>query len=1282
MKRFTLLAMSLMMALVVTAQNAGNDVTSQYFVNTDFETGTTDGWSYDDQGLAPSHNSTAAANGFQGTHFMEVWCRSYNEDTKEWGFLGDFDWYQEAELPNGYYGVKAMAHAIQQHDADFVPSGVYIYAGDQEIEVTSTTAAEYSVFVAVTNGKLRIGFRGRSPKANWVVCDDFRVIEYDGANENEAKVSWVKYEAQVVVEEIEPLLKKYLSKQLKDAVSANIASLKTASDGNTAEALWKKLEQQKGEVEECIEVYNRLNDKIGEALEYVEDGADELEEIAYAALEKYESGAYDAKGAEAEIEALGKAIYEYQQSVADGYTGFDVTEQFVKNPSVRTKALTEGWTITSSRSDMPAFGHECIEFFESNFTISQKLTGLPNGKYSVRVQGFYRDTWNDGPSRHEGGTEVLTAEVFANNNASLFTSLYVHTADEIGVDVNVKNGYVDGLQSAGLAFNTKNESTSRNYYDDNEVTAIVTNGELTIGVRNTSSLAGRWCIFRDFKLFYYGNFPYINYQGLTSRVREGFNTAIIPNAVKDELEKYMEEHESYEEEEAYSDEEVNAVIAELEAMWAEALLAADLLAELKTESNEINDLLSLGYPGKDALQAVLVELDAYLSETSTINTYANMKAMKAKVDEAVSDYLYSQEYSRENPLDLTSSFVPELSTTAPWTMKNEVGGWVDVNMRDAQPWIVDGVTINEGMNCLNAWAGEITSLDVFCDIVNLRDGVYSLSVDATTEEGTLNDQHAYMTTTFGTVESDPMSFGGFTGNLWETLTIEMVPVVGGKLRIGFASTGKGGSSGWFQINNFKLYYHGEATAEDMQDTWSRLEARTNEALEIMLPSERTELATAKDYAISLMEAGKFAEACVHLSSVLEKWDEAITATENFYAGYYEKLDTIRKNPGYKECEQTFGFADATLALADNFLAADTTTHSVFAALDDKLHAYANYASSLRDAEKLLKDETYQEEYKKYMTDSIITPQTDSLLYSLRGSDYCYKLRAVLDKAVALLKATSNINKEIEKGDVTFLINNPEVSFDEEGNLSGWLNGKDEVARTNKGEHYSGDKENTYLDAWGSQIAETFYQELTSIPDGTYRLKVAARTDGKYAYIFAATNADVKDASTLFVDVENNNAYRGQIWYDDSLAWVEDGCPEEDLEVNYPYFMARPSEVTIYGEGYGWSWHVIENIEVTNHYLAIGITSNKEFSGKDKKFTGSWFGADDWKLELVKINEVQSEYNPFGNLDIEIKPEDNAVEEIEVAAPVMQGIYDLFGRRVDTPAVSGIYIVNGKKVVIK
>ena len=63
-----------------------------------------------------------------------------------------------------------------------------------------------------------------------------------------------------------------------------------------------------------------------------------------------------------------------------------------------------------------------------------------------------------------------------------------------------------------------------------------------------------------------------------------------------------------------------------------------------------------------------------------------------------------------------------------------------------------------------------------------------------------------------------------------------------------------------------------------------------------------------------------------------------------------------------------------------------------------------------------------------------------------------------------------------------------------------------------------------------------------MPDGTYELTVATRTDGDNAYVFAAPQPLEADtaawtASTQWAMFKNYGAFRGEIWYADSLAWV-------------------------------------------------------------------------------------------------------------------------------------------------
>ena len=88
MKKFTLLAMSLMMALFVKAEY-GVDITEQ-LTNPDFEDGS-NGWSITGGNKIAA---TAANYGYNATNFMEEWVPS-NEN------IGDRNWSQTSDVPNG-----------------------------------------------------------------------------------------------------------------------------------------------------------------------------------------------------------------------------------------------------------------------------------------------------------------------------------------------------------------------------------------------------------------------------------------------------------------------------------------------------------------------------------------------------------------------------------------------------------------------------------------------------------------------------------------------------------------------------------------------------------------------------------------------------------------------------------------------------------------------------------------------------------------------------------------------------------------------------------------------------------------------------------------------------------------------------------------------------------------------------------------------------------------------------------------------------------------------------
>lgn len=90
----------------------------------------------------------------------------------------------------------------------------------------------------------------------------------------------------------------------------------------------------------------------------------------------------------------------------------------------------------------------------------------------------------------------------------------------------------------------------------------------------------------------------------------------------------------------------------------------------------------------------------------------------------------------------------------------------------------------------------------------------------------------------------------------------------------------------------------------------------------------------------------------------------------------------------------------------------------------------------------------------------------------------------------------------------------------------------------------------------------------------------------------------------------------------------------------------------------------KRIHANNHGSGNGSGSNIVYYGSGAGSASAWHIVDAGTTYL--------------DADLEI----NNVDIIEIEAPVIKGIYDLFGRRLENPSAPGIYIIDGVKRVIK
>ena len=146
-----------------------------------------------------------------------------------------------------------------------------------------------------------------------------------------------------------------------------------------------------------------------------------------------------------------------------------------------------GWSGTS----FTAASQGVAEHYNKTFDFYQELSGLPNGRYRVEVQSFYRaGNSSSAMAAHNAGNEKINALLYANKEESAVCSLY--DSDQY---TQSPYTYPDNVTQANAAFNTKDQ-----YHCS--VECLVTDGTLRLGIKSTNHINADWCCFDNFKLTY------------------------------------------------------------------------------------------------------------------------------------------------------------------------------------------------------------------------------------------------------------------------------------------------------------------------------------------------------------------------------------------------------------------------------------------------------------------------------------------------------------------------------------------------------------------------------------------------------------------------------------------------------------------------------------------------------------------------------------------------------------------------------------------------------------
>ena len=145
----------------------------------------------------------------------------------------------------------------------------------------------------------------------------------------------------------------------------------------------------------------------------------------------------------------------------------------IQNPNFSRAASTAAWTMEASNKNLSGGANEnmCAESYHSVFTLSQTLSNAPAGKYKMTAQGFYRQDGSD------------------NENLPVF-----YANDKTGT-FPLKTGSENNMADASASF------TAGQYTIEPIEVTVFEDGQLTVGAKLATNTS-LWCIFDNFRLTY------------------------------------------------------------------------------------------------------------------------------------------------------------------------------------------------------------------------------------------------------------------------------------------------------------------------------------------------------------------------------------------------------------------------------------------------------------------------------------------------------------------------------------------------------------------------------------------------------------------------------------------------------------------------------------------------------------------------------------------------------------------------------------------------------------
>ncbi len=731
--------------------------------NNDFSTGGVDGWycsyesgvnatnigyqsaSYTNTAYTYINHNGEEVNPFC-SGFIEAWTASQYGETTVSSSIGDGELSQTMnELPAGNYKLSADVIALQQYETVESNYGVQLFAtsGDYDMSVDISTGdgvpEHIELLFSSSGGDVTLGLRSQSTNCNWIAADNFELTYY--GNESSAYYFILEETISSYESSYPELSEVYANNEVKAAYEEAMANaqsvLSSGGSDDEYQAAADALSEAGSALDASVSEYATVATKIeyvlsleSQSQENGWDGlVDELSEYREGTLEP---GYYDGTLSSDEIAEISDTI---SNMLADYISqnvqaGQDVSI-LIQNNDFDTDF--SGWTVSGSTPAwggttaagqnentvgtilVDEIGSGCAEVYWAAFDISQTISNMPEGLYTLSCQAFERDDASNGIDAElyaqlEGEDEQTQKimDIYADGSAEQLYGCGEWYDDSAVTLSDGTSGYIpNGMNGANVYF------YAGHYYNSMQV-LVVERGDLTIGLRNTN--ATDWVLFDTFRLVYEGNDASVYKEYIQNLIDEAStlgDDGVLTAEASSKINAAIEQGED-----AMDGSDGEACIAAIEAL-REAIsfgnTSISLVSDLETLYNYITEVsMSEIESSESTYDSLLDEVSSALEDgefetNAAVEQYA-LDLKKGLTVYAQHDFLNATE---DNPADLTAVILTHES--------------VDVEGEGSTyGWDIDG-SVGLGNGCVEMYnldAGNTMSQTIY----GLAAGYYRLGV--------------------------------------------------------------------------------------------------------------------------------------------------------------------------------------------------------------------------------------------------------------------------------------------------------------------------------------------------------------------------------------------------------------------------------------------------------------------------------------------------------------------------------------------------------------------------